>query len=90
MDKNHKDIIDITTLEREEKIRKLRAELSATMDNIDEFSMERIDELTDALERLESVSAEFDLERAKEEFFTEYYPIAVKQRENKHQPRWFV
>lgn len=87
MDKNHKDIIDITTQEREEKIRKLRAELSTAMDNIDEFSMERIDQLSAALEELEPKADEFDLDSAKEEFFREYYPTAVEMRIESEKPR---
>lgn len=87
MDKNHKDIIDITTQEREEKIRKLRAELSAAMDNIDEFSMERIDQLSAALEELEPKANEFDLESAKEEFFRDYYPSAVEMRNETEKPK---
>lgn len=87
MDKNHKDIIDITTQEREEKIKKLRAELSAAMDNIDEFSMERIDQLSAALEELEPKANEFDLESAKEEFFRDYYPSAVKMRNESEKPQ---
>lgn len=87
MDKNHKDIIDITTQEREEKIKKLRAELSAAMDNIDEFSMERIDQLSAALEELEPKTNEFDLESAKEEFFRDYYPSAVKMRNESEKPQ---
>ena len=87
MDKNHKDIIDITTQEREEKIKKLRAELSAAMDNIDEFSMERIDQLSAALEELEPKANEFDLESAKEEFFRDYYSSAVKMRNESEKPQ---
>ena len=87
MDKNHKDKIDITTQEREEKIKKLRAELSAVMDNIDEFSMERIDQLSTALEELEPKANEFDLESAKEEFFRDYYPSAVKMRNESEKPQ---
>ena len=87
MDKNHKDIIDITTQEREEKIKKLRAELSAAMDNIDEFSMERIDQLSAALEELEPKANEFDLESTKEEFFRDYYPSAVKMRNESEKPQ---
>ena len=87
MDKNHNDIIDITTQEREAKIRKLRAELSAAMDNIDEFSMERIDQLSAALEELEPKVHEFDLESAKEEFFRDYYPSAVEMRNETEKPK---
>ena len=87
MDKNHKDIIDITTQEREEKIRKLRAELSAAMDNIDEFSMGRIDQLSAALEELEPKANEFNLESAKEEFFRDYYPSAVEMRNESEKPQ---
>ena len=87
MDKNHKDIIDITTQEREEKIKKLRAELSAAMANIDEFSMERIDQLSAALEELEPKANEFNLESAKEEFFRDYYPSAVEMRNESEKPQ---
>ena len=87
MDKNHKDKIYITTQEREEKIKKLRAELSTAMDNIDEFSMERIDQLSAALEELEPKADEFDLDSSKEEFFRDYYPAAVELRNDSEKPQ---
>ena len=69
-----------TEAQRKEEIQKLREELAEALDQMeDEFSLQRIDELTEQLEQLESYRKEFDLEKAEEEFFREYFPLAEEQ-----------
>ena len=71
---------------REAEIKRLREELAKAMERMeDEFSLERIDELTAKLERLEGAESDFDVKEAKAEFFQKYYPLAEKREERNQQ-----
>lgn len=81
MEKFHQQTEYGKEVQREEEIQRLRQELAEAMEHIeDEFSLQKIDELTAKLESLESFANEFDVKKAKEEFFREYYPLAKERR----------
>lgn len=67
---------------REAEIKRLREELADAIEQMeDEFSLERIDELTGELERLEGAEGDFDVKQAKAEFFQKYYPLTEEWEE---------
>ncbi|MGM9917178.1 DUF4367 domain-containing protein [Anaerotignum sp.] len=71
---------------REAKIKRLREELEDAIEQMeDEFSLERIDELTGELERLEGAEGDFDVKQAKAEFFQKYYPLTEEWEEQNRQ-----
>lgn len=71
---------------REAEIKRLREELADAIEQMeDEFSLERIDELTGELERLEGVEGDFDVKQAKAEFFQKYYPLTEEWEEQNRQ-----
>lgn len=85
MEKFHQKPEHEKEVQRREEIQRLRQELAEAMDHIeDEFSLQKISELTAELERLESFADEFDVTKAKEEFFRAYYPLA-KEQESREQ-----
>ena len=71
---------------REAEIKRLREELAEAIEQMeDEFSLERIDELTGELERLEGAEGDFDVKQAKAEFFQKYYPLTEEWEEQNRQ-----
>lgn len=71
---------------REAEIKRLREELADAIEQMeDEFSLERIDELTGELERLEGAEGDFDVKQAKAEFFQKYYPLTEEWEEQNRQ-----
>ena len=72
MEEFHKE----KNMEREAEIKRLREELAKAVEQIeDEFSLQRIDELTAKLESLEGTEEKFNAKQAKAEFFQKYYPL---------------
>ena len=72
--------------EREAEIKRLREELAKAVEQIeDEFSLQRIDELTAKLESLEGTEEKFNAKQAKAEFFQKYYPLVEEWEEENRQ-----
>ena len=72
--------------EREAEIKRLREELAKAVEQIeDEFSLQRIDELTAKLESLEGTEEKFNPKQAKAEFFQKYYPLVEEWEEENRQ-----
>lgn len=60
-----------------DRVEFLREQLAKEMEHIEEeASLKRIDAICGKLEELHPVLAEFDMEKAKKEFFEKYYPLA--------------
>lgn len=71
---------------REAEIKRLREGLAKAVEQIeDEFSLQRIDELTAKLESLEGAEEEFNPKQAKAEFFQKYYPLVEEWEEENRQ-----
>lgn len=72
--------------EREAEIKRLREELAKAVEQIeDEFSLQRIDELTAKLESLEGTEEKFNAKQAKAEFFQKYYHLVEEWEEENRQ-----
>lgn len=87
MERFHQEKDKEKNIGKEEEIKELQKELAEAMEQMeDEFSLQRIDELTAKLEKLEGAEGDFDVKQAKEEFFQKYYPL-VEEREERKQHR---
>lgn len=87
MERFHQEKDKEKNIGKEEEIKKLQKELAEAMEQMeDEFSLQRIDELTAKLEKLEGAEGDFDVKQAKEEFFHDYFPL-VEEREERKQHR---
>ncbi len=81
MEKFHQQPKFENEVQRREEIQRLRQELADAMDHIeDEFSLQKISDLTAKLESLESFEDQYDERKLEEEFFRAYYPLAKEQR----------
>lgn len=87
MERFHQEKDKEKNIGKEEEIKKLQKELAEAMEQMeDEFSLQRIDELTEKLESLEGAEGDFDVKQAKAEFFHDYFPL-VEEREERKQHR---
>lgn len=82
----HQNNKEINTTGKEEEIKKLKEQLAEAMDNIeDEFSIQKIDELTEKLRSMESAEESLNMAEAKEEFFRDFLPLVEQNKEyDKH------
>ena len=86
MTRFHQGNEDEKSLRREEDIKRLQEDLAKYMENIeDEFSLQKIDELTEQLKNMELMETHFNVREAKEDFFRDYLPLAEQKENYAHQ-----